>query len=410
MTRTILVQNVLVLICTNTRIGLCFIVMDFSQPVLIIGSTAVSLGVAVASAIVAIVILLAFIALLVWRAGSSRATALQEDVRRTVELEMKLSEMSGQLRYFHEQAAGRETQLAESVNQRLDQVSMRLGQGLNESSQKTTDHLQQLHARLAVIDDAQKNLTELSSQVVSLQDILANKQTRGAFGEAQMEAIIRDRLPKNAYSFQPSLSTGVRPDCLVRLPDVDAAIVIDAKFPLEAFLMFREMKEPLAAKEAAARLRKDVGHHIKTISEKYLIPGETQETALMFVPSESIYADLHEHFDDLIQKAYRARVMIVSPTMLMLVIQTMQALFKDAQMREQAGLIQTEVARMMEDVHRLRDRVLNLQRHFGQANSDIDQILVSTDKVSKRGLKIEQLELEEDADGKETSGPKLVAG
>ena len=130
----------------------------------------------------------------------------------------------------------------------------------------------------------------------------------------------------------------------------------------------------------------------------------------MFVPSESIYADLHEHFDDLIQKAYRARVMIVSPTMLMLVIQTMQALFKDAQMREQAGLIQTEVARMMEDVHRLRDRVLNLQRHFGQANSDIDQILVSTDKVSKRGLKIEQLELEEDADGKETSGPKLVAG
>ncbi|MGI9480880.1 MAG: DNA recombination protein RmuC [Hyphomicrobiales bacterium] len=395
---------------SKARIGLYSCVMDFSQTFITIGQWTVSLGDAVLMAIVMAFGLLVLIAVLVARGASARKALSHEEMRRTVELEVKLAEMAGQLRAFHDQAAGREVQLAEAVNQRLDQVSMRLGQGLNENSQKTAEQLTQLHARLAVIDSAQKNLTELSSQVVSLQDILANKQTRGAFGEAQMEAIIRDRLPKSAYEFQTTLSNGSKPDCVVKLPDTDTSIAIDAKFPLEAFHLFRDAQNPHEVKEASARLRKDVGYHIKSISEKYLIPGETQETALMFVPSESVYADLHEHFDDLIQKAYRARVMVVSPTMLMLVVQTLQTLFKDAQMREQAGLIQTEVATMLDDVGRLHERVLKLQRHFGLASKDIEQIIVSSDKVTRRGLKIGQLELEDEIEGGEEAGPKLVAG
>ena len=319
--------------------------------------------------------------------------------------------MAGQLRMFHEQTAGRETQLAEAVNQRLDQVSLRLGQGLNENNQKTSEQLTKLAERLAVIDSAQKNITELSGQVVGLQDILANKQTRGAFGEAQMEAIIRDQLPKTAFSFQATLSNKKRPDCIVRFPDTDVVIAIDAKFPLEAFHLYRDAHDAYELKEAAARLRADMRAHIKAISEKYIIPGETQETALMFVPSESIYADLHEHFSDVIQQAHRARVMIVPPNMLTMVIQSLQLLFRDAQMREQAGVIQKEVGNLLIDVNRLHERVVKLQSHFGMVNKDVDQILISSEKVTKRGLKISSLDLDDDAQVEDAStGPKLVAG
>ena len=385
--------------------------MDFAETIITLGQTPVSLGqVLLASGVLAFV-LLGVIVILVWRAAKSGSAIAAEDRRRAAELETRLAEMAGQLRMFHEQSAGRETQLAESVNQRLDQVSMRLGQGLNENNQKTSEQLTKLAERLAVIDSAQKNITELSGQVVGLQDILANKQTRGAFGEAQMEAIIRDQLPKTAYSFQATLSNAKRPDCIVRFPDTDVVIAIDAKFPLEAFHLYRDARDAYELNEAAKRLRMDMRTHIKAISEKYIIPGETQETALMFVPSESIYADLHEHFSDVIQQAHRARVMIVPPNMLTMVIQSLQLLFRDAQMREQAGVIQKEVGTLLMDVNRLHDRVVKLQSHFGLVNKDIDQILISSEKVTKRGLKINALELDDDAQVDDaSSGPKLVAG
>ncbi len=385
--------------------------MDMSQPLLTIGHMIITVSEALLLGTAVFALLLVSILVMVWRAGNNRRLGETETQRREAELQNQLAEMTGRLHTFMQATANRDAHMTQNLNERLDGVTFKLGQNLHENNERTGQHLRVLHERLAVIDTAQKNLTELSTQMVGLQDILANKQTRGAFGQAQMEAVIADRLPASAYAFQPTLSNGTRPDCIVKMPDGGLDIVIDAKFPLEAFTAFREASEAPETKAASQQLRADMGKHIKDISKKYLIPGETQETALMFVPSESIYADLHEKFDDVVQKAYRARVMIVSPTMLMLAVQTLQTLFRDSQMREQAGVIQQEVGRMMDDVHRLRDRVLALQKHFGMANKDIDLILTSSEKVTKRALKIGQVELEEGDEPavEDGQGPKLVS-
>jgi DNA recombination protein RmuC len=272
---------------------------------------------------------------------------------------------------------------------------------LNETARKTNDSIAKLNERLAVIDTAQKNLTELSTNMVSLQEILANKQARGAFGQMRMETIVTDGLPKGAYTFQATLSNGKRPDCLLHMPNASASVVIDAKFPLEGFEAFRIARREEEKKEAARRVRIDVGRHVDAMAERYFIPGETQDTAILFVPSEAIYADLCEHFSDLVQKAHRARVVICAPNMLMLAVQTMQAILKDVKMREQAHLIQREVVHLMEDSGRLRERVLDLQRHFGQANADIEKILTSSERIAARGRKIEGLEFEEPAPTRE---------
>jgi DNA recombination protein RmuC len=371
--------------------------IEFNDIAFMIGRTPVTWGEAALGAAAGLALMVLIILVIAWRGARARRAEARETLRRSAELEMRLVEMAGRLQSLAEGSAARDSHLARSLNERLDQVSHRMGQNIEVSTKRTTDSLSQLNQRLAVIDSAQKNITELSSQVVSLQDILANKQSRGAFGQGRMEAIVMDGLPRDAYVFQATLSNGTRPDCLIRLPNVAGGIVIDAKFPLEAVTAFREARDPAEARPAAQRLRTDIAKHIGDIAAKYLIPGETQDTAIMFVPSESIYADLHEFFDDVIQRAYRARIVIVSPNMLMLAIQTMQAILKDAQMREQAGLIQQEVGKLMIDVYRLRDRVLDLQKHFGQTARDIDRILISTDKVTSRGRRIEQVELEEDA-------------
>jgi DNA recombination protein RmuC len=370
--------------------------IEFNDIAFIIGRTAVTWGEATLGAAAGLAVMVLVILAIAWRGARARRAEARETLRRSAELEMRLVEMAGRLQSLAEGSAARDSHLARSLNERLDQVSHRMGQNIETSTKRTTDSLGELNQRLAVIDRAQKNITELSTQVVGLQDILANKQSRGAFGQGRMEAIVMDGLPRDAYEFQATLTNGTRPDCLIRLPNVAGGIVIDAKFPLEAVTAFREARDPAEARPAAQRLRTDVAKHIGDIATRYLIPGETQDTAIMFVPSESIYADLHEFFDDVIQRAYRARIVIVSPNMLMLAIQTMQAILKDAQMREQAGLIQAEVGKLMIDVYRLRDRVLDLQKHFGQTAKDIDRILISTDKVTSRGRRIEQVELEED--------------
>ncbi|MEP3667378.1 MAG: DNA recombination protein RmuC, partial [Roseibium sp.] len=195
--------------------------------------------------------------------------------------------------------------------------------------------------------------------------------------------------------FQATLSTGSRPDCLVHMPNGAPSLAIDAKFPLEAYNLLRQAKSEEQLKQAQSQFRRDFTKHIQDIREKYLLPGETQDTAFLFVPSESVFAELNEGFEDLVQKAHRSRVVIVSPSLLMLSIQVIQAVLRDARMREQAHLIQAEVAHLTADVGRLNDRVLKLQSHFGQANKDIDQILISTDKIAKRSQKIEDLDLGE---------------
>ncbi|MEL6968429.1 MAG: DNA recombination protein RmuC, partial [Pseudomonadota bacterium] len=284
-------------------------------------------------------------------------------------------------------------------------------QSLAETTRNTQESLGQLKERLAVIDTAQGNITSLAQDVVGLQNILNNKQTRGAFGQSRMEAIVQDGLPMGAYTFQTTLSNNNRPDCLVHMPNNAPALVIDAKFPLEGWTAYHEMPGDEAKKSAGQRFAKDMDVHIKAISEKYLIAGETQETAFLFVPSESIFADLHEHFDGVIQRAHKARIVIVSPSLLLLSIQVIQALLKDARMREQAHLIQAEVGKFANDLRLLDERVRKLQSHFGQTTRDVDQILVSTEKLTRHGQRIEAMEFgaaQVEADGKGERGKPFL--
>src|SRR4026208_292526 len=311
--------------------------------------------------------------------------------------EAQLSELKIRLQTLAEISVTRHGELARAVNERLGRPTPRAGSDLNETARKTNDSIAKLNERLAVIDTAQKNLTGLSTNMVSLQEILANKQARGAFGQMRMETIVTDGLPKGAYTFQATLSHGKRPDCLLHMPNASASVVIDAKFPLEGFEAFRTARREEEKKEAARRVRIDVARHVDAMAERYFIPGETQDTAILFVPSEAIYADLCEYFSDLVQKAHRARIVICAPNMLMLAVQTMQAILKDVKMREQAHLIPREEGRLMDDMGRLRERVLDLQRHFGQANQDIEKIVTSSERIAARGHRIENLEFEGEA-------------
>ncbi len=305
------------------------------------------------------------------------------------------SEMTGRMQTMSEIFGTRTSDLSRTLSERIDNANSRVGHQLSENREKTEQSLSKLSERLAVIDKAQTNITQLSSEIVSLQSILANKQTRGAFGQGRMETIIGDGLAQNAYSFQATLSNNTRPDCLIYMPNDAPALVIDAKFPLEAWQRINSANGAQELKLAKAAFRNDVGVHIKDISSKYLIAGETQDTAFMFVPSESIFADLHEHFEDMVQKAARARVVIVSPSLLMLSIQVVHALLRDVRMREQAHLIQREVHLLMEDISRLDERVNKLQTHFSQATKDIEMIATSSSKISKRSSNIEAMEFSE---------------
>jgi DNA recombination protein RmuC len=286
-------------------------------------------------------------------------------------------------------------QLQQTVHERLDAVSQNIGESMKTSTKNTTEHLQQLHARLAVIDSAQKNITDLASTVTSLQKVFDNKQRRGAFGQGRMEAIVVDGLPQGAYEFQFTLSNNSRPDCCIRMPD-KRHLVIDAKFPLEATTALETAKTDEERLQATRQLRQNLGKHIDDISEKYLIKGETQDVAFMFIPSESMFAELYDGFDDVLQKGYRSGVIIVSPSLLMLAIQVVQQIQKDARMREAADKILTEVGLLIEDVVRLKDRVENLDRHFGTVNKDIEQIVTSADKILSRGEKIQAVEFSEE--------------
>ena len=346
--------------------------------------------------------LLIVIAVSVLRAGSARALEAALAAERQHEADDKMeeltrlnAELTGRLRSMAEVMTSRQTDLARIMADRLDAVGARVGQGLEQGARSTADHLAKLGERLAVIDRAQEGLTGLTKEMLGLKEILANKQTRGAFGQGRMEAIVRDNLSADAFAFQHVLSNRNRPDCVIRLPGDDRLMVVDAKFPLEAFTAFRAADSDAARKEASARLRNDVGKHIRDIAERYFVPGETQDLALLFVPAESIYADLQEHFDDLVQKAHRARVMVVSPSLLMLAIQVMQSIVRDQRMRAQAHLIQTEVRHLLSDVARLRERVGKLDGHFRQAQEDVAQIATSSDKIAKRGERIDQLEFSE---------------
>jgi DNA recombination protein RmuC len=341
----------------------------------------------------AVVIVVAGLAVLVALAlVMARTLRSQNDsAQQAAEFARVQAETTARIEAMRDMLAGRQADLGRMVNERLDSVTHHLSQSMHTTRQHTADSLQKLNERLLVIDGAQKNITELASQVTSLQSVLTNKQQRGAFGQGRMEIIVQDGLPKGCYQFQFTLSNHSRPDCAVFLPD-QRPLVIDAKFPLEAVIAFREAKNDDERKHAAARVRQDINRHVSDIAQKYLIRGETQDLALMFVPSESIYLELHDGFDDLVQKAMRAQVVIVSPALLMLAISVIQQIQKDARMREAADQIHAEVGHLMDDLKRMQERVLKLQQHFGQANEDVRQILISAEKVEKRATRIADVE------------------
>ena len=292
-----------------------------------------------------------------------------------------------------ERMQAQERALAKAMDDRLTEVTRRVGEGLTVSAEKTAATLHDLRERLAVIDAAQQNLTALSTQVVGLQDILSNKQARGAFGEVQMHDIVTAALPGEAYAFQATLSNGRRADCLLILPNPPGPIVIDAKFPLDGYQALRDCGDDPARKVAQRRFEADVLKHIKDIASKYIIPGETAESALMFLPSEAVYAELHANFRSVVEESYRSRVWIVSPTTLMATLNTVRAVLKDVQMRKQAGRIQKEVGTLLEDVGRLDERLKKLFTHIGQASADVALVQTSMGKITSRAERIEAVQL-----------------
>ena len=345
---------------------------------------------------VAVVLLLALLG--ASRASRRRAEEAAAAEERQRELDDKMaevariqSEMTGRVQTLAEVFGSRQADMVRLLAERLEGLQTRVGEGLKDNVKQTVDNLSRLNERLAVIDAAQKSLTDLTGQVLTLKDVLSNKQARGAFG---MEAIVRDALPQSAFAFQSTLSNGSRPDCIIHLPGDDRPMVVDAKFPLEGFTAFREAQGEDARRAAGQRVRADVSGHVRDVAQKYLLPGETQDIAILFVPAESLFADLQEHFEDVVQKAHRQRVLIVSPSLLTMAIQVMQALVRDARMREQAHLIQDEVQKLTTDVVRLRDRVSKLDSHFRQAQEDVVQIVTSADKIAKRGERIAALDFE----------------
>ena len=338
-------------------------------------------------------------------AEAAQAEAKRVEAERTLASLLQVqNEMTGRMQTMAEIFGSRTSDLARLVNERLDAQSLKVGQAIEATSKKNEDSLGKLNERLAVIDRAQANITSLSKDVVGLQSILANKQTRGAFGQGRMETIVGDGLPFGAFAFQYTLSNNSRPDCVIFMPNNAPPLVIDAKFPLESWQRLSTAQNENEQRVAALGFRQDMQVHIRAIADKYLIAGETQDTAFLFVPSESIFADIHERFEDVVQRAARARVVIVSPSLLMLSIQVVQALLRDVRIREEAHKIQKEVMELLSDVGRLDERVRKLQNHFRQASDDIGDIIVSSGKLTKRGERIASMEFDEPAERQRLAG------
>jgi DNA recombination protein RmuC len=323
--------------------------------------------------------------------------------------EGQLTQLAGQIQHLAsaqaQSVAATQTALAErlqvqeralmtALEERLASLSHRVSDRLQESATQTGLTLADLRERLATIDAAQKTISELSSQVVDLQNVLSNKQARGAFGEVQLQDIVQSALPAAHYEFQAAIGDGKRVDCLLKLPNPPGSIAVDAKFPLEAYRALREARDDTAVTLAKRDFTVAIRNHMKAIAEKYIIPGETAESALMFLPSEAVYAELHANFANLVDEASRLRVWIVSPTTLMATLTTIRAVLKDVRMREQAHILQAKIGDLVKDVVRLDDRVGKLQKHYDQGGEDVRQIRISTEKIVKRGDEIAELELE----------------
>ncbi|OLP59258.1 DNA recombinase [Xaviernesmea oryzae] len=372
--------------------------LSFDHVLFAIGGLPITLGLLLSGTCG--LLLLLFLATVLRRGRVQEAAEARIDVLLSAQ-----ADMQSRIATLTEVFGTRQAELNRAIGERLDGMGQRIGSSILQQTQATHENLRRLQERLTAIDSAQANIQTLARDMAGLQQILSNKQTRGAFGQQRMETIVADGLPQGAYAFQPTLSNGARPDCTIRMPNGQPALVVDAKFPLEGWNAMRASEDETARRYATQQFRRDMEVHIRDIATKYLLPGETQDTAFLFVPSESIFADIHEHFEAIVQKAHRARIVIVSPSLLLLSIQVIQAILRDASMREQAHLIRDEVVHLMADLGRLDERVRKLQGHFLASQRDVEDILISSDKLRKRGGRIESLELDTPAAAAEPPVP-----
>ncbi|MGR3461153.1 MAG: DNA recombination protein RmuC [Roseovarius sp.] len=362
-------------------------------------------------------LLILFLLLLALRAAARTARMTEPIARQMTHLGERVQglsdgqhQLAGGLNHVSEAQASAQAHMLQLMEKRLAQVTENMTENLQGSARRTAQSLGELQQRLQTIDKAQDNITKLSGDVLSLQDILSNKQTRGAFGEIQLTDIVTKALPSDSYALQATLSNGKRADCLIHLPNPPGPICIDSKFPLEAYEALRRATTDAEAAEAARFLRNSLKKHIKDIAERYIIEGETADGALMFLPSEAVYAELHANFPEVVREGFAARVWIVSPTTCMATLHTMRAILKDARMREQAGAIRRELGLLFADVDRLGTRVENLDRHFHQAAKDVSEIKISADKAGRRARRLDNFDFEELAPESESALPVPGAG
>ena len=335
---------------------------------------------------------------------------LREDqLKGLAEVQLKLEKRFGELQQSIEKRLGEMSaanverqaksnlQIQQTLNERLTEISGQVEKRLSKGFEKTTETFTDVVKRLALIDEAQKRITELSSNVVSLQEVLTDKRSRGAFGEVQMAGLVRNVMPENTFSLQHTLSNGKRADCMLFLPDPTGNIVIDSKFPLDSFQRMVDPDAHDADRLSAERqFKQDIKKHITDIADKYIIADETADGAIMFIPAEAVFAEIHAHHSDLVEEAQRRRVWMVSPTTMMAVLTTARAVLKDSATRKQVHLIQEHLVNLAKDFGRFRTRMDNLAKHIEQANRDVSDVHKSAHKISSRFEKIEKVELEDE--------------
>lgn len=356
----------------------------------------VQIGVIV-GALILFVILVSYSIQLRARRQSRDAEAAAESEKRS-EMETTLENLvnaqhalTGRVEELASTEATLRSSLVSTVEESLSKMSAGVGERLSDQADKTAESLLQLRDRLNVIDEAQRNITQLSGEVVSLHDILANRQPFGAFGEIQLKDIVSQALPPSAFEFDASLANGEKADCVIKLPDPPGPMVVDARFPMEAFHAMRDARSDEEKERAKVNVKKSVLKHVLSVAQKFVVGPAGADSALMFIPSEAVYASLHADFPDVVQESFRARIWMVSPTTMMATLNTVRAVLKDVQLREQAELIHTEVFKMVDDVRRLRDRVEKLQNNFGEANKDLTDIMISTDRLVRKGARIQDV-------------------
>lgn len=329
---------------------------------------------------------------------------LEKELREDVEsVRVKVDES---LEKNSRQLGDRVKELIETNEKRLGEISGKVEERLDKGFEKTSKVFEDVLKRLVEIDKAQEKIAELSGNVVSLQEVLSDKRSRGAFGEVQLNALISNIMPENSYSLQHTFANGVRADCVLFLPEPTGTICIDSKFPLESYQRMVDFGLGDAdRKTAEQQFRQDIKKHIKDISSKYIMPGETSDGALMFIPAEAIFAEIHGHYPELVEEAQHARVWLTSPTTMMAVLTTSRAVLKDAATRKQVHIIQEHLVALSKDFGRFQTRMDKLATHIGQANKDVGDVQVSAKKITSRFTKIEKVELEgEDFQSLEDSG------